>query len=95
MDLSPVEWWFGYFWPSIKGNGPVINLMEDVFDEINLDEYYRYMGSLTTPPCTQGLYWHVLKEPLDIGAEQLVARACTGPRALVPSPGALPCPCTE
>lgn len=33
--------------------------------------FYRYMGSLTTPPCTEGLTWTVFKEPLEASQEQL------------------------
>jgi carbonic anhydrase len=34
---------------------------------------YRYMGSLTTPPCTEGIHWNLLTQPVDISAEQIEA----------------------
>ena len=34
---------------------------------------YRYMGSLTTPPCSEGVNWHVAIEPMTASAEQLAA----------------------
>lgn len=37
--------------------------------------YYTYTGSLTTPPCTQGVRWLVLQEPVEISAEQMEAFA--------------------
>jgi carbonic anhydrase len=39
----------------------------------NSKNYFTYPGSLTTPPCSEGVKWTVLKNPLSIEAEDLAA----------------------
>lgn len=42
--------------------------------------YITYEGSLTTPPCSEGIAWHVLTKPVDITLQQVWAHdasACT------------------
>ncbi|MCX7146348.1 MAG: carbonic anhydrase family protein [Sulfuritalea sp.] len=33
--------------------------------------YWTYMGSLTTPPCTEGVLWMVMKQPLQVSPDQI------------------------
>jgi carbonic anhydrase len=32
---------------------------------------YRYTGSLTTPPCTEGILWSVMATPVQMSPEQI------------------------
>ena len=33
--------------------------------------YYQFMGSLTTPPCTENVLWMVLKQPVSVSPSQI------------------------
>jgi carbonic anhydrase len=33
--------------------------------------YYTYMGSLTTPPCSEGVLWMVMQQPVPMSAQQI------------------------
>ena len=50
--------------------------------------YFRYGGSLTTPPCTEGVRWYILKTAETIAAEQadtfvaLIGEDARGPQPL-------------
>ena len=54
----------------------------------NHQSYYRYNGSLTTPPCTEGVRWYVLKEQQELAAEQaaefvaLIGEDARGPQPI-------------
>lgn len=41
--------------------------------------YYSYVGSLTTPPCSEGVRWFVLSSPVEVSPEQLAQFAAFYP----------------
>jgi len=54
------------------------NAEQLVRGELNLNHllpadrrYFTYMGSLTTPPCSEGVLWMVLQQPVPVAAEQV------------------------
>lgn len=47
-----------------------VELNPVMFIPANTD-FYKYTGSLTTPPCSEGVYWMVFKQPIEASAEQI------------------------
>jgi carbonic anhydrase len=51
--------------------------LQDNFDLSNLIPdtlgYYSFKGSLTTPPCSEGVTWYVLKTPIEMSLNQINA----------------------
>ncbi len=57
----------------------------DMLPNEDLRDYVTYEGSLTTPPCSEGLLWHVLAKPQRISVNQ-VGRWAMGGFNLRPAP---------
>ncbi|BBH53189.1 carbonic anhydrase [Fluviispira sanaruensis] len=59
--------------PKKEGTSVNVNLVnfeaEDVIPKGS--KYFTYKGSLTTPPCSQIVTWYVLKEQIEVSAEQI------------------------
>ncbi|MDI4635275.1 carbonic anhydrase family protein [Pelomonas sp. V22] len=52
---------------ALAGQGPL-----DLTQLLPADRgYYTYMGSLTTPPCSEGVLWLVMRQPVALSAAQL------------------------
>lgn len=47
--------------------------------------YYIYEGSLTAPPCTEGVTWYVLKSPVEVSSAQIAAFAKLYPHDVRPA----------
>jgi len=57
--------------PSKKGETAKLETI-NVKDILPTEQkYYAYMGSLTTPPCSDGVRWQVLKTPIELSFAQL------------------------
>ncbi|KAK1311366.1 Bifunctional monodehydroascorbate reductase and carbonic anhydrase nectarin-3 [Acorus calamus] len=49
-----------------------VGLVETKSIKRNTRKYFRYMGSLTTPPCTENVTWSILGKVRELSMDQLV-----------------------
>jgi carbonic anhydrase len=74
MDLGVESASLAAVWEQIPNDkqGEVRNLLINPQDLLpNNLHHYSYDGSLTTPPCTEGVHWIVFKTPIAITASHL------------------------
>ena len=60
--------------PRAEGSRYFLEAGFNVGDLLPVDRRpFVYTGSLTTPPCSEGVQWLVLREPIELSAEQIEA----------------------
>lgn len=62
-------------WKHMPKNSGDHNTMTDTVNVADLlptkHSYFNYSGSLTTPPCSEGVNWMVMQTPVEVSAEQV------------------------
>jgi carbonic anhydrase len=62
-------------WDAMPNTAGEKNMLQTIISADNIlpthQDYYRYNGSLTTPPCSEGVTWLVMKQPLSVSKQQI------------------------
>ena len=80
MNIGEENLALGEIWQNMpKGTSPERLVERDIINARDFlphnTNYYRYMGSLTTPPCSEGVNWFVMSDPIEVSREQVEAFA--------------------
>ena len=66
---------FNALWKNIPGNDETHIFEKKQYSPANVLpadlRYWTFMGSLTTPPCSEGVRWLVLKTPIQLSKQQI------------------------
>ena len=76
MDVGATNPFLQKVWarmpPETDGRVPLPDALFNPGELLPQDRrHFEFMGSLTTPPCTEGVLWLVLKQPVTLDADQL------------------------
>jgi len=65
---------FWGYWSIEEGEASLDEITINIADILPDDRsYYTYEGSLTTPPCSEGVRWIVMQNPIELSQEQIDA----------------------
>ena len=60
--------------PAAEGAEQEYDVQVNAADLLPVDQTtFRYAGSLTTPPCSEGVSWFLMIRPIELSAEQIAA----------------------
>jgi len=76
IEKGSASEWLGQLWRNIPREiATPISLTEHLVNPFVFlpedKEYFSYSGSLTTPPCSEGVSWNVMKNPITLSLDQI------------------------
>ncbi len=75
MKIGKANPIIGSIWSNMPKAAGEQNTVKDTVNVADLlpanHSYFNYSGSLTTPPCSEGVNWMVMQTPIDVSAEQV------------------------
>ena len=79
LDEGRVNGSLAALWPSLPKTPGATASIQDFFNPLGLlptdRSYWSYIGSITVPPCTEGVQWLFMQNPTELAQDQLQAFA--------------------